>query len=185
MTHPDNRYFIELAFVGTRYHGWQIQDNAHTVQAELNTALTTVFKEKIETLGAGRTDTGVHAREFFAHFNFAGKVPLKAVHSLNSILPPDIVVKRIFAVKPKAHARFDAASRTYEYWMYKEKNPFLKEWAGFYPYDLDLAKMNKAAKILFEFDDDEAAKMQVIEEQIDVKIFVPNGDIRLVKRKGR
>ena len=123
------------------------------MQAELNKAMEKVFREKIETLGAGRTDTGVHAKEFFVHFDFDGKIPDKAVHSLNSILPHDIVIKKIFRVKPKTHARFDASSRTYEYWIYREKNPFLKERACFYPFDLDISKMNKAAKVLFEYTD--------------------------------
>ena len=145
-----NRFFIEIAFEGSNYHGWQIQKNAHTVQQELNSALKKVFRSDVETLGAGRTDTGVHAKEFFAHFDLDKKIPVKTVHSLNSILPHDIVVKKIFQVKKNAHARFDATSRTYEYWMYKEKNPFLKGKACFHPLDADIAKMNAAARILKE-----------------------------------
>ena len=139
------RYFLEIAYCGTAYHGWQVQANAHTVQAELNQALATIFRNPIETLGAGRTDTGVHARQLYVHFDLNEPLPNRFLFSLNSLLPFDITVQQCFAVSDKAHARFDATSRTYEYLMYATKNPFLRGLACYYPIPLDMEKMNKAA----------------------------------------
>ena len=146
---PDQRYFLEIAYCGTAYHGWQVQANAHTVQAELNTALSTIFRKPIETLGAGRTDTGVHARQLFVQFDVQEPLPNRFLYSLNSLLPFDITVQDCFAVANTAHARFDATSRTYEYLMYTAKNPFLRGLACYYPIPLDLEKMNAAAKHLY------------------------------------
>lgn len=147
------RYFIELSFKGTNYHGWQIQDNAHTVQAELNSALKNFLGKEIETLGVGRTDTGVHATQFFVQFDFEKEIPDKMVHSLNGMLPGDIAVKRVFPVAKGANVRFDAVSRTYEYWVYQQKNPFLKENACFFPFEMDLKLVNEASDILREYKD--------------------------------
>ena len=147
------RYFLELSYKGTAYHGWQLQENAHTVQAEINKALELVLQSKIETLGAGRTDTGVHARQFFAHFDYSGRIPENAIHQLNGILPGDIIAIRIIPVKLNANARFDATKRTYEYWIYRNKNPFLREYACFFPFDLDMSRMNEAAELLLKQED--------------------------------
>ncbi len=105
------RYFIELAYNGTKYHGWQIQPDAVSVQEKLNNAISTVLQSKVEVVGAGRTDTGVHASQMFAHFNT--EVPLgdHLVHKLNSILPNDIAVAKVFEVPEEHHARFSAESR--------------------------------------------------------------------------
>ncbi len=149
------RFFIELSFRGTNYHGWQRQDNAHSVQAELEAALSVFFREPLLTTGAGRTDTGVHAKQFFAHFDLpaAKIVPEEAAYHLNSLLPADISVKRIFPVDSGLHARFDAISRTYEYHIYFEKNPFLYGNASYQPVKPSLDKMNEAANCLFEYED--------------------------------
>jgi tRNA pseudouridine38-40 synthase len=151
------RYFIEFAYKGTAYHGWQLQPNAHTVQEELNNALSVLFKKGVETTGAGRTDTGVHARQMYAHFDLdislSAEEIRKAVYQLNCILPADIAVKNILEVPADAHARFDALSRTYEYLVYMTKDPFLEGAACYLSYAPDVEEMNKAAKLLFAYED--------------------------------
>jgi tRNA pseudouridine38-40 synthase len=112
------RYFIEIGYNGTAYHGWQIQKNALSVQELVNKALSTLCRQDIETLGCGRTDTGVHARQLFAHADIPGDIDVlnpQFLLSMNSMLPFDIVVKRFIKVAPDAHARFDATLRSYEY----------------------------------------------------------------------
>ena len=153
------RYFIELSYDGTRYHGWQIQPNAISVQEVLNKALSTVLRQPIETLGCGRTDTGVHAKEFFAHFTLqppeggALKEVENIVPNLNAILPKDIAIKSIKAVNADAHARFDATLRSYQYHIHFQKDPF-KEGYSWLIRDLpDIALMNRAAAIIKEYTD--------------------------------
>ncbi len=151
-----NRYFIELSYRGTNFHGWQIQENAHSVQAELNRALSLLLKEDVSTLGAGRTDTGVHAKFFVAHFDSAQQDlsgNSSFIYHLNKILPLDISVKAIRAVKPEAHARFDAISRTYHYYICRDKDPFWRELAWLYHGSLNVDLMQKAANSLFNYDD--------------------------------
>lgn len=150
------RYFIELAYLGTEYCGWQIQPNANTVQAELEKALSTILRHDISVVGAGRTDTGVHASFFVAHF----ESPQKNLHwnhkllvSLNEILPRDIAIKEIVAVTPDAHARFSALSRTYEYHICRHKNPFAIGTSWLYKADLDIDAMKRAASKLLHFTD--------------------------------
>lgn len=149
------RYFLKISFDGTRYHGWQLQANAHSVQAEIDRALSILLKTEINTAGCGRTDTGVHARVYFLHFDVAEPVNPASdfIHHLNSILPKDIAAHQLTIVNDKFHARFDATSRTYEYRMYHSKNPFLNASAWFYPYELDPEKMNAFAQILLEYSD--------------------------------
>mgnify|MGYP000008462195 FL=1 len=147
------RYFIELSYKGTNYHGWQYQPNAITIQELLNKALSTIFRTTIDVLGAGRTDSGVHAEQLFAHFDLDYKFNLnEVIYKLNSILPNDIVVHTILKVKEDAHARFDALSRSYEYRIYKGRNPFLTEttWQLINK-KLNIDKMNEAAKILLTY----------------------------------
>lgn len=150
------RYFIELAFLGTAYHGWQIQENALSVQECVNKSLSTFFRQNIETVGCGRTDTGVHAKQLFAHFDL--EVPQqineeKSVKALNALLPRDIVCISLFPVENEVHARFDALSRTYEYHIHFEKNPFLNGLSWQKRDVPDLEKMNKAAEIMMEYED--------------------------------
>jgi len=153
------RFFIELSYDGTNYHGWQSQHNALSVQEVLNKALSTILREPIETLGCGRTDTGVHARQFFAHFTphlpEGGAFEFDGSHirSLNSILPPDIAVKRIFPVAPTAHARFDATLRSYEYHIHFNKDPFKNNYSWLLRDEPDIELMNKAASIIMEYTD--------------------------------
>lgn len=151
------RYFIEFSYNGQQYFGYQIQPKDISVQEELEKALSTILREEIKTTGAGRTDTGVHAKKMFAHFDTEQELSEKLSHQLNSFLPPDISVKSIFRVQDDYHARFDATFRTYEYYISLEKNPFTQNSAWqHWKRPLDIKKMNDACKILFEYDDFES-----------------------------
>jgi len=150
------RYFIKLSYKGTNYHGWQVQPNAITVQEVLNKALSTILNQEINVVGCGRTDTGVHASDFMAHFDIAEARDVKKeklVFRLNRFLPYDIAVDSMFPVKPEAHTRFDALARTYQYFITRNKNPFRSNSHWHMDRDLDVEKMNEAAKLLFEYDD--------------------------------
>jgi len=150
------RYFIELAFKGTAYHGWQKQPNAVTVQDEVDRALSVVLKEQVETIGAGRTDTGVHARFFTAHFDSEAYDPAcksRFIYGVNSILPPDIAIKDVFPVAAGTHARFSALTRTYEYHIRKGKDPFETDYSWHYPQALDIVSMNQASGLLMQVED--------------------------------
>ena len=150
------RYFIEIAYNGTAYHGWQIQKNALSVQELVNKVLSTLCRQNIETLGCGRTDTGVHARQLFAHVDIPADIDvlnLQFLLSINSMLPFDIVVKRFIKVAPDAHARFDASLRSYEYHIHFSKDPFLHNLSWLLRDKPDLALMNQAAAILMEYQD--------------------------------
>jgi tRNA pseudouridine38-40 synthase len=143
------RYFIELAYKGTAYHGWQIQHNAVSVQQLLNRALSLKLKETIETTGSGRTDKGVHALQQFAHFDYRKQLNGEnLVYQLNRVLPHDISVKRIMEVQPEAHARFDALSRSYVYKINRQKDPFSVETSYYSRGELDLDMMNQAAAVI-------------------------------------
>ncbi|MBN1596974.1 MAG: tRNA pseudouridine(38-40) synthase TruA [Bacteroidales bacterium] len=150
------RYFIELQYDGSNYHGWQIQPNAPTVQQELNEKLSVLLNKKIETIGAGRTDTGVHARHFVAHFDLNKPIHTdiqKFIHKLNCFLAEDIKVNNIIPVDSKAHARFDAVSRTYSYYIATGKTVFNKNYVWQIYQPLNLSKMNLGAKKLMEYHD--------------------------------
>lgn len=152
------RYFVEIAFNGGAYHGWQIQPNARTVQELLDKALGVLLRQPVVTTGCGRTDAGVHARQLYAHFDAVdgtaiGHSPEKFLHSLNALLPHDIAAKRLVAVPPEAHARFDAIKRSYEYHVHFEKNPFLNGLSWQMHGIPDVAAMNKAAGHLLEYTD--------------------------------
>ena len=147
------RYFIQLSYAGTNYSGWQVQPNGVSVQRVLNDKLSLKTGEKIEVTGAGRTDAGVHAEYFVAHFDAEKKLKDDFVKLMNRFLPKDIVIHKIFQVNPEAHARFSAISRTYEYRILTVKNPFLYEFSHFYPQNLDIYEMNKAASLLLKADD--------------------------------
>jgi len=151
------RYFIELSYKGTNYHGWQIQPDASSVQEEITKALATILQEKILLVGAGRTDAGVHASQMFAHVDTVKKLSNNYVHKLNAILPNDIVIKSIKEVSDDTHARFDAVSRTYEYRILLGRDPFLLEttWQ-LHQKNLQIEKMNEAANLLFKYEDFES-----------------------------
>lgn len=144
------KYFIRLSYNGSAFSGWQIQQNANSVQQELQTALSVLFKESIEVVGAGRTDTGVNAKNYIAHFNISYPISSvkDSIYKLNAILPKEISVEDIFRVKEDAHARFDAKSRTYKYYIHTQKDPFGSKFSYFLPPDrLNFEKMNQAAKL--------------------------------------
>ena len=146
------RYFVELQYNGAAYCGWQRQQGQPSVQQTLESTLSTYLREAIEVVGAGRTDTGVHAAYYVAHFDLVRPIddPAQAVYKLNRILPDDIVVRTLTAVSAEAHARFDAVEREYRYYITATKNPFTRPlmWQYFVP--LDVEQMNRAAEILLE-----------------------------------
>ena len=149
------RYFIYLAYEGTNYHGWQVQPNGVSVQECLQKALSTLLRVETEVVGAGRTDAGVHAKLMVAHFD-SEKEDLNLAlltDKLNRLLPPDISVYRVCKVHPEAHARFDALSRTYKYYITSVKSPFNRHLKWRMHGSLNYELMNEAAKILFEYTD--------------------------------
>ena len=170
------RYFLEIAYDGTRYHGWQTQPNAVAVQQKLNEVLAVVLRQPVETTGAGRTDTGVHARQLFVHLDLPANTPpsLKGgadiylqrqgstsqfkgrelrLEALNALLPHDIAVKRIIPVHTDAHARFDATQRSYEYHIHFSKDPFKQNYSWQIKGELDVDLMNQAARIMMTYTD--------------------------------
>ena len=148
------RYFSELAYNGTNYCGWQIQPNGVTVQEKVAAAFSTILRTPIAVHGCGRTDTGVHASQFFIHFDYDGEFPRGFINRLNKFLPKDIVIKSIFEVTADASTRFDAYHRSYEYHISLHKDPFHQETVYYYPFSkqLDLEKMQAAAALLLAYD---------------------------------
>ena len=150
------RYFIEVSYKGTEYAGFQVQKNANTIQAEIEKALKIYFRQPFILTGSSRTDTGVHALQNFFHFDFESLPKddcTKAAYRLNAILPGDIVIKNIKEMEANAHCRFDADYRWYEYSIYHEKNPFLAEYAYYYPYKLQMQALQEAADLILQFTD--------------------------------
>jgi len=149
------RYFVYLSYNGTNYHGWQIQPNGISVQEVLEKRFSVLLSENIAITGAGRTDTGVHAVQMVAHFDIekAIETPILLVGKLNNFLPKDIAIQKIVPVHADVHARFDALSRTYEYRITQQKNPFLTQLAYQYTHNLDILLMNEAANALFDYID--------------------------------
>ncbi|WP_396166357.1 tRNA pseudouridine(38-40) synthase TruA [Flavobacterium sp.] len=167
------RYFLEFAYKGTNYHGWQYQPNATSVQETLNKALSTIFKKEIDLVGAGRTDAGVHAKQMFAHFDLDVEIEVPYyIHKLNSFLPKDIAVLNIYPVQEEAHARFDATKRTYEYHIHTTKDAFESNDSWYYPNSLNIELMNEACKILFNYIDFECfSKVHTDVNTFNCKIY--------------
>ncbi len=168
------RYFIQFSYFGKAYHGWQNQPNALTVQEVLEHALSKLLKVPVSLMGAGRTDTGVHAKQMFAHFDYEGmdNIP-ELIYRLNSFLPTDIAVQKIFEVSTEAHARFHATSRTYAYYISKTKNPFCVDSTYFVKQELDIQQMNSAAQLLLGKQDFECfskSKTDVFTTICDVRV---------------
>ncbi len=147
------RYRIDLSYDGTSYHGWQLQPNAKSVQQTLEDALSMVLREKITLTGCGRTDTGVHAEYYVAHFDVNDEIDNATLNRMNGILPDDIAIFSISQVADDFHARFGAKKRSYKYVISKRKNPFLKTYSWYVRYPLDVEKMQEAANHLFEYTD--------------------------------
>lgn len=148
------RYFIVFSYFGKAYHGWQRQPNACTVQQVLEEAFGTLLRQPISLVAAGRTDTGVHAREMVAHAEMDPIADTAGfIYRLNALLPDDIAVKSIRQVVPDAHARFDALERSYEYWVVQQKDPFFMDTAYYLRHPVSLEAMNEAAALLYEYTD--------------------------------
>ena len=148
------RYFAELVYKGTNYHGWQIQPNAMSVQEKIETTLSTILNKKIKVVGCGRTDTGVHASQYFLHFKTDVVWDFDPVFRLNKILPTDIVVFDCFSVKENAHAQHDATARTYEYFIHFDKDPFLEPLSSLYEWEnLKIDAMKAATALLTQYQD--------------------------------
>ena len=151
------RYFIEVSYRGTNYAGFQIQQNANSIQAELEKALGVFFKADFQLTGSSRTDAGVHAIQNYFHFDSdilpQDELLERIVYNINAILPEDIVVKTIKEVNHDAHCRFDAVGRIYRYYVYQTKNPFVADRAFYYPFKLDIVLLQQAAAVLLEYQD--------------------------------
>ncbi len=177
------RYFIELAYKGTNYHGWQYQPGAVSVQETINKSLSILLKTNIDIVGAGRTDTGVHAKQMFAHFD--SEVELKEnqlIQKLNSFLPNDIAINGLIKVADDAHARFDATKRTYQYHIHTVKDVFEKEGSYFFQTPLDIKKMNAACKILFKHSDFECfSKVNTDVKTFNCVIFEANWKLKKIR----
>ncbi len=146
-----NRYFLEVSYKGKGYAGFQIQQNAPTIQYEVEKALATFFRQPISLTGSSRTDSGVHALQNYFHFDFEEVINPASIYNLNAILPGSIVIKTLVRVSESAHCRFDAISREYKYFIYQQKDPFLEETAYYYPYTLDIELLEKAAKVIMQY----------------------------------
>lgn len=144
------RYFIEVAYKGTRYSGFQVQQNALTIQSEIEQAYSVLQRQPVTLTGSSRTDAGVHALQNYFHFDVAAPVHPQFVYKMNAILPPDIVVKALHLMPADAHSRFDATSRAYNYRIYQYKNPFLKGVGYYYPYKLNFELMQMGAALVKE-----------------------------------
>jgi tRNA pseudouridine38-40 synthase len=148
------RYFLEIAYRGTNYSGWQVQPNAPTIQAEVNLALQRLFKDpEVYCVGCGRTDAGVHASQYFLHFDASPEVPENFFFKINRMLGDDIAIKRVLPLHYNAHSRFDARRRTYHYHIHYKENPFLKGLSYFYFSEWDLDKMNEVVTLLLQYKD--------------------------------
>ena len=142
------RYFIELAYDGSAFSGWQIQENSISVQQVIEEALSKILREKIDLVGCGRTDAGVHAHQYFAHFDFDNPIPDNFLYRINSLLGKSIAIKNISKVEPEKHARFSATKRTYQYFLHFSKNPFLEDYSFYLPTYPNLEAMNIALQLL-------------------------------------
>lgn len=149
------RYFLEIAYEGTAYHGWQLQPNAISVQAVVEKALATLLRQRVRCVGCGRTDSGVHATQFFLHFDVQDPIEDKQhfVFKLNNVLPKDIAAYELLPVAPKSHARFDASERAYSYHIHQRKDPFLQGRSTYCIHHLDLAAMQAACDKLLAVKD--------------------------------
>ncbi len=148
-----SRYFLELAYKGKDFSGFQVQTNALTIQSEVEKAFNILERQSVILTGSSRTDAGVHARQNYFHFDFESELTERFIYKMNAILPPSIVIKRILPVKPDAHSRFDAISRQYDYYIYQFKNPFLSDVSYYYPYKLSIDHLNEATHILRHYTD--------------------------------
>lgn len=148
-----NRYFLEVSYIGTNYSGFQVQKNANTVQSEVEKALGILFRRNTVLTGSSRTDAGVHGLQNYFHFDIAETISSDIVYNINALLPADIAVINLIEVEPESHCRFDAIARRYAYHIYRFKNPFLSDRAYYYPYTMDLGRLQAAAETLYSHKD--------------------------------
>lgn len=148
-----NRYFAEVCYRGTQYAGFQIQQNAVTIQSELERAMKVVLRTELRLTGSSRTDSGVHARQNYFHFDWEGELPEGVAYNLNAVLPADIAVSALRRVQPGGHCRYDALARRYRYTVYGRKDPFLSDRAYYFPYRLDIEQMQQAAVRIMDHTD--------------------------------
>ena len=144
------RYFLEVSYKGTRFSGFQVQENAVTVQSAVEEAFSVLHRKAASFTGSSRTDAGVHALQNYFHFDFEEEVHPQLVYKMNAILPPDIVVRAFHRMQDQAHARFDALSREYEYRIHRFKDPFIRDTSFYFPYSIDLAAIKEAAALVRE-----------------------------------
>lgn len=142
------RLFLEVAYKGTHYSGFQIQENSNTIQAEVEKTFKILLRQPVALTGSSRTDAGVHALQNYFHFDFPEPLSDRLIYKMNAILPDDIVIKGLHTMPENAHSRFDATSREYEYVIYQQKNPFLKGVAYYFPYTLDEKQLHEAAALI-------------------------------------
>lgn len=174
------RYFIHFAYDGTNFHGWQRQPHDVSVQQVLEESLSTILRQQIDLVAAGRTDAGVHAKQMYAHFDVDAIQPTDLVRKMNSFLPSTIAIYDIIAVSEQAHARFDATSRTYNYHIHTQKDPFLSDSSFYFSQTLNVGKMNEAAKIMLEYEDFECFS----KTHTDVHTFLCNITEAFWQKKG-
>ena len=174
------RYFIELQYDGTAYFGWQRQPDATTVEGVIEEKLSMLLRRPTEIVGAGRTDTGVNASFYTAHFDSEATIDCAQLcYKLNKVLPVDIAIMRIYEVEPTLHARFDAKEREYTYFLTPHKSPFRRFSAWHFTAEIDVERMNQAARKLLEYDDFTSfAKLNSITRPISATYRTPNGSLR-------
>jgi tRNA pseudouridine38-40 synthase len=148
-----HRYFIEVSYKGTNYSGFQVQENAHTVQSVLDSSLSTLLRGPVVTTGSSRTDAGVHALQNFLHFDTELPLHPQFLYKINAILPQDIVLKAVYEVPLDAHSRFTALGRSYEYYLYTQKDPFMRDRGYYFPYKVDTGLLQEAADIVKDYTD--------------------------------
>ncbi len=172
------RYFIELSYNGKAYHGWQIQPNAISVQEVVEQALSTIFRKDMSIVGAGRTDSGVHSKQIFAHFDIESQIDVnETIYKLNALVPKDIAIFNVFRVNNEAHARFNATARSYVYKISTKKDAFNTDFAYYFKPKLDVVAMNKAAELLIGFKDFECFSKSKTD------VFTYNCDLRVAEWK--
>lgn len=165
------RFFIEFSYNGSNYHGWQRQPSQTSIQEKFEDCISKILSSKISLTAAGRTDSGVHAKKMFAHFDYDEELDCtKIIHQLNSFLPQEISVRNIFRVNDDVHARFSAISRTYNYVLVNRKDPFMQKRAYLIKNKLDLNKMNEACKYLLNNNDFKSFS----KSKTDVKNYICN-----------
>ncbi len=185
------RFFVELSYLGTHYHGWQRQPNKISIQETVENAFSTVLRCQIIIFGCGRTDTGVHASQYFFHFDFDKDLPPHFLSTINRMIPGDIAIKQIFQQEDTSrHARFDACIRTYEYQITFQKNPFLllNTWKYNYAVNPNFQLMEKAARLIANYTEftpfcktGHSAKSMVCHISESVWIFNPEKEIAIYK----